>query len=51
MTVKHLAGAEMAAADALSRYVAGAATSEDHSAKIKRAISKLDIDHGRPHMS
>jgi RNase H-like domain found in reverse transcriptase len=32
MTVRHLAGVEMAAADALSRYVAGRATSEDHSA-------------------
>jgi RNase H-like domain found in reverse transcriptase len=37
MTVKQLAGVEMAAADALSRYVAGAATSEDHSAEIKES--------------
>jgi RNase H-like domain found in reverse transcriptase len=37
MTVKHLAGVEMAAADALGRYVAGAAMSEDHYAEIKES--------------
>jgi RNase H-like domain found in reverse transcriptase/Reverse transcriptase (RNA-dependent DNA polymerase)/Integrase zinc binding domain/Integrase core domain len=35
MTLEHLAGVEMIAADALSRYVAGAATTVDHSDKIK----------------
>jgi Integrase zinc binding domain len=37
MTIRHLVGVEMAAADALSRYVAGAAASEDHSAEIKES--------------
>jgi hypothetical protein len=35
MTLEHLDGVEMIAADALSRYVGGAATTIDHSDKIK----------------
>jgi hypothetical protein len=37
MTVKHLAGVEMAAADAFGRYVAGAAKSGDHSSEINES--------------
>jgi hypothetical protein len=37
MTVKHLAQVELAAADALSRYVARAARSEDHCSETKES--------------
>jgi hypothetical protein len=38
MTVDYLAEVEMASPDDLSRYVAGAATSEDHLAEIKESL-------------
>jgi hypothetical protein len=50
MTVKHLDGVEIAAADTLRRYVAGAASSEDHSAEILERHIQTGQDHGRPHM-